>query len=76
MSSRLARDGTGRPIAVVVTTPVPGLAVGDALPVLGNALEGGWLGTRTGRAPHLLERTRDRHEGARLPTASKRAAVQ
>jgi len=38
--------------------------------VLGNALEGGWLGARTGRLPEARERVRERGGGARLRDAA------
>lgn len=54
MASRLVRDAAGRPRAVVVTVPSPGLERGYAFRVLGDSLRCGepgfaWTGEPTGR---------------------------
>jgi hypothetical protein len=55
VSSRLLRSASGRPVAVEITTPLPGLAVGFRFCVLGDELRRpngfGFTGEPTGRPP-------------------------
>jgi hypothetical protein len=60
VSSRLVRNGTGKPQFAVVTMPSAGQPVGATFAVIGDDLTEvaiGWTGTPTGRPPQPEEMT-------------------
>jgi hypothetical protein len=73
VSSKLGHDDRGR-LIVIITSPSPGLAVGDQFLVLGNLLRLtlvgdeksiAWLGVRTGRPADARERSERRPRSRR-----------